>query len=87
MIPKTPFHVRLEHLRYRDFISRAALAHKLHMSAAAVGRWERGETQPSFEVLVKLAKIFKVSTDYLLGLTDDDSLVMPYDRYKGRQKG
>ena len=80
MIPKTPFHVRLEHLRYRDFISRAALARKLHMSAAAVGRWERGETQPSFEVLVKLAKIFKVSTDYLLGLTDKEEIIDDYSR-------
>lgn len=80
MIPKTPFHIRLEHLRYRDFISRAALARKLHMSSAAVGRWERGETQPSFEVLVKLAKIFKVSTDYLLGLTDKEEIIDDYSR-------
>ena len=82
MIPKTPFHVRLEHLRYRDFISRAALARKLHVSAAAIGRWERGETEPGFAMLIKMAEIFNVSADYLLGLTNDDSLVMPYDRRK-----
>ena len=79
MIPVTPFHVRLEHLRYRDFVSRAALARKLHISAAAVGRWERGETQPSLEALVKLARIFKVSADYLLGLTDKEETILDYE--------
>lgn len=82
MAGRTKFYARLEHLRYRDFISRATLARKLHVSAAAVGRWERGETEPGFAMLIKMAEIFNVSADYLLGLTDDDSLVMPYDRRK-----
>lgn len=83
MLPNHCFNVRLEHLRYRDFVSRAALARKLHVSAAVVGRWERGETQPSFEMLVKLTEIFNVSADYLLGLSDNERggrKVMPYDK-------
>ncbi len=35
--------------------------------------WEKGKTMPdpAFEVLTKLAIFFHVSTDWLLGLTDD----------------
>lgn len=33
-------------------------------------RWKTGFTEPSFDDLIMLAKYFKVSTDYLLGLED-----------------
>lgn len=36
-----------------------------------IAGWERGERQPSPDKLNALADIYKVSTDYLLGRTDD----------------
>lgn len=33
--------------------------------------WERARTEPDFQTLVRLCKLFDVSADYLLGLSDD----------------
>ncbi len=33
-------------------------------------RYERGEAEPSLETLIKIADYYHVSTDYLLGRTD-----------------
>ena len=38
---------------------------------STIGTWERGTRQCSFEDLVKLSNFFNVTTDYLLGITDE----------------
>lgn len=45
------------------------LAEKLHTTAHAVAEWESGERKPSLDKLIKLADLYNVSTDYLLGRT------------------
>lgn len=42
-----------------------------HLSQSTIGTYERGLRQPSLENLVIISKFFKVSTDYLLGITDE----------------
>ncbi len=42
----------------------------LGMTQPSYIRYENGKSEPSLENLVKLADIFDVSTDYLLGRTD-----------------
>lgn len=37
-----------------------------------ISNWESNITQPPFEIVTKLAKYFNVTTDYLLGLNQDD---------------
>jgi len=44
------------------------LAQKLGITKQTVSNWENDNIQPSIEMLVRLAKLFHVSTDYLLGL-------------------
>lgn len=44
------------------------------MAINAVSSYESGSHYPSYDVLVKLARIFHVSTDYLLGMTDKRNL-------------
>ena len=44
------------------------LAEKLNITKQTVSNWENENIQPSIEMLVRLAKLFHVSTDYLLGL-------------------
>ena len=44
------------------------LAHRLNISRNGVNSWEQGLSMPSPATLVELARIFSVSTDYLLGL-------------------
>ena len=42
------------------------LADELNVSFQAVSKWERGESQPDFDTLLKLSRLFGVSTDELL---------------------
>ena len=50
------------------------LAQKLGVTKQTVSNWENDNIQPSIEMLIKLSKIFNVSTDYLLGLTPKNSI-------------
>ncbi len=48
------------------------LADKLHVSIYTVSSWEQGKSSPSHSDLVAICRLYGVSADYLLGLTDDD---------------
>jgi transcriptional regulator with XRE-family HTH domain len=43
------------------------VAQRLGVSKQAVSNWENDNIQPSIEMLIRLAELFSVSTDYLLG--------------------
>ena len=64
------FGSRLKELRQEKGFSMKKLSQELGISAAAICQWENGTTDISGHNLVVLAKYFKVSTDYLLGLED-----------------
>lgn len=57
---------RIAVLRRQAGFSQAELAQKLRISPSAVGMYEQGRREPSGELLVAMAKVFGVSTDYLL---------------------
>lgn len=59
---------RINELRIALGWSQVYLAEKLNISKQTVSNWENENIQPSIEMLVRLAKLFHVSTDYLLGL-------------------
>ena len=46
------------------------LAKQLGVSKQSVSNWENNNILPSIDMLTKLAGIFHVSTDFLLGLDD-----------------
>ena len=48
--------------------SQVDLAKRLGVAKQTVSNWENENIQPSIEMLIRLSKLFKVSTDYLLGL-------------------
>lgn len=48
--------------------SQVDLAKKLNITKQTVSNWENENIQPSIEMLVRLSKIFGVTTDHLLGL-------------------
>ena len=54
--------------KYRKLnnMSQDELAEKLNVTRQSVSLWENGQTQPSLENIVALAKLFEVSTDELL---------------------
>ena len=47
------------------------LANYLHMQRSVYRRYESGEREIPAWALIKLAELYNVSTDYILGLTDD----------------
>ena len=59
-----------ELLQERD-ISQYRLAKETGISEGNVTGWKAGRALPSVDALIKLSKYFDVSTDYLLGLTDN----------------
>ena len=61
---------RLYEIRTSLGWSQVELAKKLNISKQTVSNWENENIQPSIEMLVRLAKVFNVTTDFLLGLDD-----------------
>lgn len=57
---------RIAALRKNARMSQAELARALGVSPSAVGMYEQGRREPAAATLVQLAKVFRVSTDYLL---------------------
>lgn len=64
------FKKRLSELRKQKKISQEELAKKIGVHQNVIGRYERGEARPSIELATKLATVFEVSLDYLVGNTD-----------------
>lgn len=60
------FGEKLQKLRAREGLSQDALAELLNVSRQAVSRWERDETMPETEKVVRISDQFHVTTDYLL---------------------
>ncbi|MDO5153603.1 MAG: helix-turn-helix transcriptional regulator [Eubacteriales bacterium] len=59
---------RINELRLTNGWSQVQLAKKLNVTKQTVSNWENDNIQPSIDMLVRLAKAFNVTTDYLLGL-------------------
>lgn len=57
---------RIKALREARGWTQAELARRLSMTRNGVNSWEQGLSMPSPALLVDLAKVFAVSTDYLL---------------------
>jgi len=48
--------------------SQDELAKEIGSSRIMIGKYERDESSPSIDIIIKLAKVFEVSVDYLLGV-------------------
>ena len=64
------FAERLKELRLEKGLSQDKLAKEIGITHTAIGLWELDKRCPNILALIKLAKFFNVSTDYLLGLSD-----------------
>ena len=53
--------------RLKCRMSQQTLADELGVSAVAVSKWERGQTQPGIQALTRMADIFGVTVDDLVG--------------------
>ncbi|WP_075721395.1 helix-turn-helix domain-containing protein [Roseburia sp. 499] len=65
------FSVRLENLIEENNITQKQLSTELHIAATTLNGYVNNHREPDFHTLIRLARYFDVSTDYLLGLTDE----------------
>ena len=65
------FSVRLQEIRENRGFSRKEIADILEVTPRAYQYYEEGKREPNYDKLVVLARHLKVSSDYLLGLSDD----------------
>lgn len=65
---------RIKILRENIGLSQTALANKLGITRSSVNAWELGISVPSTQYIIELANLFKVSTDYLLGVSNNNTL-------------
>ena len=69
--------LRLKELRISYGYSQKEVAQKLNISPSNISGYETGERTPSTENLLALSYLYKCSTDYLLGKTNNSpSLVL-----------
>ena len=61
---------RINELRVALGWSQVELAKRLNIAKQTVSNWENDNIQPSIEMLIRLSKLFGVTTDYLLGLDE-----------------
>ena len=63
------FYLKLRMLRKEKKITQQQLADRLGITKAMISAYENGIRLPSYDILIKIAAIFNVSTDFLLGIT------------------
>ena len=73
---------RLKDIRKDHHDTQETLAAKLHVSTSTVSKWEQGAAEPSLESLTQICRMYEVSADFLLGLSDDDPLFTKKKRSK-----
>ena len=79
---ETPIHLtkRLRYLREYNAVTQREIAEALCIDRSTYAYYELGETQPSLLMLVRLAKLYDVTTDYLLGIQPEEKQPTPFER-------
>lgn len=65
--------MNLKEIRKARGLSQRDVADKLGCSPNVYSRYERGERQPSIDILIDLSRIFEVTVDYLVGNREIES--------------
>lgn len=64
------FSKNLKYLRMEKGIGQTGLAKDLGVSKGIISLWENGLREPTLSSLIEIAKYFKVSLDYLVGIEE-----------------
>lgn len=64
------YYQRLKDLREDRDLTQAELVRILKMHKTTYTNYEQGKREPPFELIIKLARLYDVSIDYIAGLTD-----------------
>lgn len=64
---------RLKELRLNRRLRQEQVARLVGVNTNAISTYENDSRQPSYDILIRLANLYRVSTDYLLGVSDHRS--------------
>ena len=64
------FYNRLKEPRLESGLSQSELANRLNVNQRTISNWEKNIREPNIDMLIKIAQLFDVPTDYLLGVVD-----------------
>lgn len=70
------FPERLKELRKAKSLTQKELGQAIGVQQGAINKWESGQTEPSLEKIEKLASTFRVTVDYLLGITSEKTITL-----------
>lgn len=76
---------RIKSLRIKNSMTQKELSSYLEVSEVSIRNWETGVKKPSMLAVVAMAKVFNVTTDYLLGVSiepDKDDVLLNYQEKK-----
>ncbi len=59
---------RLKMLRKERHMTQVQVAHRVGVTKAMISAYETATRSPSYDILIRLAHVFGVTTDYLLGI-------------------
>ena len=65
---------RLKEIRKDNHDTQSTLAQKLNVSLSTVKSWEREKSSPNHDLLVQICRLYNVTSDFLLGISDEDPL-------------
>lgn len=61
------FYKRLKHLRTINHLTQLELANMLNIERSTLSSYETGRRYPTLVILIRVADVFDVSVDYLIG--------------------
>lgn len=61
---------RIKQFRKKNNLTQSALANLMRTTQDTISLWELGKSYPDAESIVRMAKLFRTTSDYLLGLSD-----------------
>ena len=70
------FGLRIKDLRIKKKLTQEQVARRLNLTKASISGYENNTITPPNDTLVKLALLYGVSTDYLLGLDKQEAIVI-----------
>ena len=74
MVENMEFGQKLKSLRLQNNLTQKQLAAQLGVKNSVISFYEVGDRTPSLDIVIKLASVFHVSTDYLIGLEKGESV-------------
>lgn len=74
MVGMELFGDKLKTIRKAKKMTQVELSRELGVSTSVIAAYEQGKNFPSVSVLIEICKILRVSSDYLLGISDEISI-------------